>query len=215
MDSSPQDQNRTQGCRVRAFLQHALLQSADMAHETLSRARYLRLPTSVPRQSALSQPSASLAPAPRTIFPSRPTTRARSPLPSRLDPPAAGPSVARGRLGLTSLLTSRPHARSPERPKFSSRTATAREPSPVGAVSASVYRDGIAAWRAEIRPLKSAPSTVAGDERDRDRGRDRDERRSERGGGKSSLWQELREVRKKSRSRAGTVTERTCSPEPP
>ncbi len=63
----------------------------------------------------------------------------------------------------------------------------------------SSHGSGIAAWRKDVRPLppKSAPPSVAGDVPATTAGR-------------SSLWQELKEVRRRSRA----PTDSAYSPEP-
>ncbi|KAI0748015.1 hypothetical protein C8Q80DRAFT_1104403 [Daedaleopsis nitida] len=101
----------------------------------------------------------------------------------------------------------RPRSSERRRPFSSRRTGTApREPSPSETTEAEpappAYRKGIEAWRKEVRPNppppKSAPPSVMGD--------------APAGGGRGSLWEELKEVRTRRRSRA--PTERTYSPEP-
>ncbi|KAI0374779.1 hypothetical protein BV20DRAFT_1010391 [Pilatotrama ljubarskyi] len=185
--------------------------------KAIARARYLNLTPAVPRQprQALRQPTLSAPLRPRV-----PPRRTRPPTPSEDEadvPPPTAPTPlfakpTASRRGLASLLENRPRsgspertARSPERPKLSSRRTTSRMPSPARAdpeperVPGSVAAPpsvsafgGIAAWRRDVRPPKSAPSSVAGD------------------GARSSLWSELKEVRRKARA----PTERAYSPDP-
>ena len=203
------------------------------SHPQCSRARYLELLSSAPRQPPQPQRISALAPrAPRNVFPAsrkpRPATPEEQPPPPPPEPPRPASSVSRTaytrpsaanppRLGIASLLTTKTRSasperqpRSPERPKFSSRRTAPREPSPPETgtetdgdpgpgPAPSSYRGGIEAWRKEVRPVppKSAPPSVAGDV-------------PARSGGRSSLWQELKEVRRRSRA----PTERMYSPEP-
>ncbi|KAI0831195.1 Sfi1 spindle body protein-domain-containing protein [Trametes gibbosa] len=217
----------------KAFLHWHKTYKTKVELKAIARARYLNLTPAVPRQ-----PRAPLRP-PVLSAPLRPRMtprRARPPSPPEdeadVRPPAAAAPIplfaepSANRRGLASLLESRPlrsgsperAARSPERPKLSSRrTAASRFPSPGRAdpidepevdpartrtqtqtlaplpppSSASAF-GGVAAWRREVRPPKSAPSSVAGD------------------AARSSLWHELKEVRRKARA----PTERARSPAP-
>ncbi|KAI0361981.1 hypothetical protein OH77DRAFT_1388452 [Trametes cingulata] len=183
--------------------------------KAIARARYLNLTPAVsrPTYQALRPPTLSAPLHPRVT-----PRRTRPPTPSEDEadvrpPTAPNPLFAKptaSRRGLASLLGNRARsgspertARSPERPKLSSRRTTSRIPSPAREdrepertlapppSSASAY-GGIAAWRRDVRPPKSAPSSVAGD------------------GARSSLWSELKEVRRKARA----PTERAYSPDP-
>ncbi|OSD01620.1 hypothetical protein PYCCODRAFT_1445611 [Trametes coccinea BRFM310] len=179
--------------------------------KAIARARYLNLAPAVPRQvQQLTRPPVLAAP----LRPPRAALRTRPPTPSEDEAnerPAAAPTSlfakpTATRRGLASLLENRARSgspertrRSPERPKLSSRYTASRAPSPrrespepePSRPATSVY-GGIAAWRKEVRPPKSAPPSVVGD------------------GARSSLWSELREVRRKSRA----PTERAFSPDP-
>ncbi|OJT15746.1 hypothetical protein TRAPUB_4382 [Trametes pubescens] len=194
--------------------------------KAIARARYLNLtPAVVPRAPHHQplRPAALAAPLRPRVTPRR--TRPPSPSEDEADvrPPAApapapAPLFAKptaNRRGLASLLERppRPHsgsperaARSPERPKLSSRrTAASRVPSPgredpepmlaPAPSSSSSAFGGIAAWRRDVRPPKSAPPSVVGE-----------------GAPRSSLWDELKEVRRKARTPART--ERAYSPPP-
>ncbi|KAI0646947.1 Sfi1 spindle body protein-domain-containing protein [Trametes meyenii] len=187
--------------------------------KAIARARYLNLSPAVPRA-----PRQPLRPPPVSApLRARPTPRrTRPPSPSEDEAGARFPAAptplfskpAPTRRGLASLLDGRARSgsperkpRSPERPKLSSRHTTAsRVASPGRAAPATAVPEtelghalgsafgGIAAWRRDVRPPKSAPPSVVGD------------------GGRSSLWDELKEVRRK--ARAPTATERAYSPEP-
>ncbi|KAI8998736.1 Sfi1 spindle body protein-domain-containing protein [Trametes punicea] len=186
--------------------------------KAIARARYLNLAPAVPRQ--VQQP---IRP-PTLSAPSRPRTtplRTRPPTPSEDEGGGRLPSAptslfakpTAARRGLASLLENRPRSgsqertrRSPERLNLSSRQTASRAPSPRRGsqelaqaperererpTAPSAY-GGITTWRRDVRPPKSAPSSVAGD------------------APRSSLWNELKEVRRKSRA----PTERAYSPEP-
>ncbi|KAI0781045.1 hypothetical protein BD413DRAFT_462348 [Trametes elegans] len=211
----------------KAFAHWRKAHTTKLELKAIARARFLNLPTAVPRPAhpPLRPPPLSAALRSR-ITPHR----ARPPTPSEDEEATVAevrplvapvPLFAKGagaRRGLASLLESRPRSgspertrRSPERPKLSSRyTSASRAPSPdrdrdvepapararaptvTGTGTSTAAHTGIAAWRRDVRPPKSAPSSVAGD------------------GARSSLWNELREVRRKARA----PTERACSPEP-
>jgi protein SFI1 len=158
------------------------------------RARYLRLPTTAPRQN-LQQSRTNPNPMPPTsrtpVFPRR---AIRSASPDRDDVSEAGSSRTpfsrppAARSGIASLLVTK--SISPEnpssRPKFSSRAST-REPSPTR--SKSSFGAGLRD-RSPPKLSSRAPSSVGGE------------------GGKSRLWMELREVQRRSRP----PTERSPSP---
>ncbi|KAI0664914.1 Sfi1 spindle body protein-domain-containing protein [Cubamyces menziesii] len=185
--------------------------------KAIARARYLNLTPAVPRQTqqSIRPPTLSAPLRPRTT-PRVPRQPSPTEDESDAPPPAAKslfPRPTPARRGLASLLESRPRAgslersrRSPERPKLSSRSrytaSRAASPEPAdpepeperepARAPSSVY-GGIARWQRDVvRPLKSAPSSVAGDPP------------------RSSLWSELKEVRRKARA----PTERAYSPEP-
>ena len=237
MEEGPADQAQQQSYQVRHPPNCAELQQITLADLHHSYARYLELLSSAPRQPPQPSRGSALAPRARAALPSR-RTRPATPTEDEGEPPPArgapsSPSRARARapfprpssarLGIASLLTTTAKARSsspdrkprsPERPKFSSRRTATREPSPSetelepepepdseqrpGPVPSS-YGGGIAAWRKDVRPVppRSAPPSVAGDV-------------PSTAAGRSSLWQELKEVRRRSRA----PTERTYSPEP-
>lgn len=174
---------------------------------TISRARYLRLPTAAPRQIR-----SALQPKPSTVVTDHPTVssavpRANSPTsaseagpsspPLRPAPAVRSKLYQGGRLSIASLLSERsrsPERRpppklsaqlstmaSPSRPRLSTRASTVRDPSP--ARSTSTY--GGATKRSE--PLASkAPGTKALSTYSGDVGRGR-------------LWQELKNVRARPR----------------
>ncbi|KAI0670486.1 Sfi1 spindle body protein-domain-containing protein [Trametes maxima] len=187
--------------------------------KAIARARYLNLSPAVPRAPRQPLRPSPLAaplrprPTPRRALPPSPSEdEAEAPLPAA--PTPLFPKPAPTRRGLASLLEGRARSgsperkpRSPERPKLSSRhTAASRVPSPGRVAPATAVPEtelghalgsafgGIAAWRKDVRPPKSAPPSVVGD------------------GGRSSLWDELKEVRRK--ARAPTATERAYSPDP-
>ncbi|KAI0721662.1 hypothetical protein C8T65DRAFT_800148 [Cerioporus squamosus] len=211
----------------KAFARWRKAQQTKLNNKAINYARYLELLSSAPRQPPQPSRGSVLAPRARNAFPPRRTRPAtptededepplgRGPPSSASRPPFPRPSSANpSRLGLASLLTTTAKARSsspdrkprsPERPKFSSRRTAPREPSPSETEpepgpAPSSYGSGIAAWRKDVRPLppKSAPPSVAGDVP------------ATTTAGRSSLWQELKEVRRRSRA----PTERTYSPEP-
>ncbi|GBE82341.1 hypothetical protein SCP_0407250 [Sparassis crispa] len=171
--------------------------------KAVARARYLRLPTAAPRQ-VIENPRFTMGTQPpRSVFPR--TLRSSSP---GKDPSnaAAGPSIGcprPGKTGIVSLLTSKLRSPerserrltrtrasiSPSRPKLSTRGTTTRDPSPTRAESS--YGGGM---RDDERPARSVASGPSVGEAAR-----------------SSLWQELREIR----LRAGTLSERSRFREPP
>ncbi|KAI0637076.1 hypothetical protein C8Q77DRAFT_1215897 [Trametes polyzona] len=203
-----------------------------MERKAIARARYLNLTPAVTRAphqplrpTPLSAPlRPRLTPTPRRARPPSPSEDEADVRPHATPKPLFAKPTANHR-GLASLLEPRPRPRSgspertprsPERPKLSSRrTVASRLPSPdrerereveleasedpasvterlpPPPSSASAF-GGIAAWRREVRPPKSAPSSVAGDR------------------ARSSLWSELKEVRRKARA----PTERAYSPDP-
>jgi len=164
-----------------------------MALKAIARARYLRLPTTAPRQTAQQSrtgPVPVLPPVSRTtLFPRK---AIRSPSPDHDNVSEAGPSKPANpfatRSGIASLLTSK--SASPgnpmSRPKLSSRGST-RDPSPTR--SARSF-GGVMRNRSPPKPLSGPPSSPGKD------------------GVKSRIWQELREVQRRSRP----PTERSPSP---
>ncbi|KAH9946207.1 uncharacterized protein BXZ73DRAFT_86381 [Epithele typhae] len=169
----------------------------------------IKLPQ-VPRVSALNT-------RPRTVLPtvSR-LSRMRTPVPNDEGPVEDGEPPPRNihrttlaphpsRIDLTSMLVRNPRTASPERPKYvlsSRRSTRAPSPNPTETEPDPPGLGGIVAWRREVRPgtvpPKSAPPSVVGEQVP--------------GTTRGSLWQELKEVRRRSRSRA--PTERDRSPEP-
>ncbi|RDX56891.1 hypothetical protein OH76DRAFT_1370055 [Lentinus brumalis] len=210
----------------KAFARWRKAQQTKLNNKAINYARYLELLSSAPRQPSQPSRGSVLPPRSRNAYPPR-RTRPATPTEDEADPPprrgplssASRPSFPRpspanpARLGIASLLTttatvrsSSParKSRSPERPKFSSRRTAPREPSPSETEPEPVrppssHGSGIAAWRKDVRPLppKSAPPSVAGDVPATTAGR-------------SSLWQELKEVRRRSRA----PTDSAYSPEP-
>lgn len=152
-----------------------------------SRARYLRLPTAVPRQSASTprpRPSSNAPLATRSAFPLR-SARTESVAgdskdagPGRRSPT---PKTLGARTGIVSLLTTRPRPeRSPTRPKLSAPRTW--EPSPTRSTSSfGGGRDRERDAGAVRLPFKSPSSTGGGE------------------AGRGRLWLELREVQRKSR----------------
>jgi protein SFI1 len=158
-----------------------------------SRARYLRLPTTAPRQTVQ---HSRLVPASSMIAFPRRTTESSIPDPDVDGASDAGASRSSPfqkpvpqRFGIASLLLTSKSV-SPDnirsRPKFSSRGST-REPSPAPS------RSSFGAAKRDRSPTKSysRPPSSAGGE-----------------GGKSKLWQELRQAQRRSRP----PTERSPSP---
>ncbi|OBZ75311.1 hypothetical protein A0H81_04427 [Grifola frondosa] len=163
--------------------------------KAVARARYLRLPTAAPRHTTLNaRPPTALLSASRSSFLTRSgrSTDGNDPGPG---PAPARPSAGRGKFGIASLLTSKPPERV-VRPRLSSRgsshATSVRAPSPTHSVSSS-YGPGARGGDGGVR-VKRGPASVAGGEVAR-----------------SSLWQELREVRRKSRPLAN----RSEAGEPP
>lgn len=162
------------------------------------RARYLRLPTGVPRQSGVSSRPLSVPKITTTSSASEKTlVRPESPTTEAGDLPTERPAklttgLYRGKLGIASLLSersrsperrSRPRlsAASPTRPKLSTRTSTVRDRSP-GAETTTSY--GYTRRRPEPFPQSSAPPSTAGDPEV----------------GRGKLWQELRGLQLRSRA---------------
>lgn len=165
------------------------------------RARYLRLPTSAPRRTLTTQPAPPSYETPVRSLPPR-TTLPAAPPPPEVPPTPSLPTIPRttitSRFGLASLLSTR--SRSPERPerpstapkalssksrpKLSSRASTSRDSSPTRAGSTFAFptRRSEEMGMSVVRPVSEA-----GDSRPR-----------------SGLWQEIREVQRRSRSRAPT-----------
>ncbi|TBU50663.1 hypothetical protein BD309DRAFT_944429 [Dichomitus squalens] len=210
------DRRKTLG---KAFALWKKAQQKKIEHKAINYARYLELLSSAPRQPAVAQRGTALAPRARNVFPARRAIRPATPTEDEADEPPrpvssasrapfARPSANLPRGSVAGLLAHKPHTasperkpRSPERPKFSSRRTIPRDPSPSETepdAAPPAYGGGISAWRKDVRPLppKSAPPSIAGDVAS-NRGR-------------SSLWQELKEVRRRSRA----PTEHTYSPEP-
>lgn len=198
-----------------------------------SYARYLELLSSGPRQPPPAPRGTALGPRARNVFPARRAIRPATPTEDEMEqPPHPASSASKAPFarppanppgtGIAGLLANKPRiaspdgarrTRSPERPKFSSRRTIPRDSSSLGIEiepAPPAYGGGISAWRKDIRPLstiESAPPSIVGDalstvniDLNANPGR-------------SSLWQELKELRRRPRSRA--PTERTHSPEPP
>jgi protein SFI1 len=153
------------------------------------RARYLRLPTMAPRQTPQQSRVETVPMHPQASNTSAFSRRAiRSPSPDHDNvsgaklPKPSNPLA--GRSGIASLLTS-PDNPMP-RPKLSSRAST-REPSP----ARSRLSFGLTGRSSSPpKPLSRPPSSAAGDR------------------GRSRIWQELREVQRRSRP----PTDRSLSP---
>ncbi|KAI1795981.1 hypothetical protein LXA43DRAFT_697884 [Ganoderma leucocontextum] len=215
----------------KAFALWRKVQKKKIEHKAINYARYLELLSSGPRQAPAAPRGTALAPRARNVFPARRAIRPTIPTEDETEePPRAASSASRApftrpstnpsRTGIPGLLANKPRTasperarkpRSPERPRFSSRRTIPRDPSPSETEpepAPPAYGGGISAWRKDIHPLsttKSAPPSVAGDVLS--------VANLNPGRGRSSLWQELKEVRRRPRSRA--PTECTYSPEPP
>lgn len=239
MDPSTSDKDRTESCSVSILSLRFPIRHPKTDH-FCSRARYMRLPAAAPRPvtSALSrplpQPSSSRvlvrprarppSPDPTTEVetdadnpprpPHRPVTvTASAPIPTHV----RGPSTARSkppgsRTGIASLLSSRPHntglsklgkdrdrdsSPTRDRPRFTTRSVVSggtRDSSPT-----KMGRD--------LSPTRTAPVMGPGSV----------DTMSEAGGGggraKGSLWTELKEIQRKSRT--PTVRSFRSTPDPP
>ncbi|RPD79963.1 hypothetical protein L226DRAFT_550172 [Lentinus tigrinus ALCF2SS1-7] len=205
----------------KAFARWRKVQQTKLNNKAINYARYLELLSSAPRQPPQPSRGSALGPRTRTAYPprrTRPATPsenedeaepapARGPPSSASRPPFPRPSSTNPtRLGIARSSSPDRKPRSPERPKFSSRRTAPRDSSPSEtepepAPAPSSYGGGIAAWRKDVRPLppKSAPPSVAGDVPGA----------ASTTAGRSSLWQELKEVRRRSHA----PTERTYSPD--
>ncbi|KAM5538990.1 hypothetical protein V8D89_007213 [Ganoderma adspersum] len=214
----------------KAFALWRKIQKRKIEHKAINYARYLELLSSGPRQPPAAPRGATLAPRARNVFPARNTIRPATPTEDETEEaphpassasraPFARPSANPPRAGIVSLLANKPRTASPERarrtcsperPKFSSRRTIPRDSSPSETEpepAPPAYGGGISAWRKDIRApstMKSASPSVAGDALST--------ANMNVNPGRSSLWQELKEVRRRPRSRA--PTERTHSPEP-
>lgn len=170
-------------------------------HVLHRRARYLRLPTSAPRQTG--------APLPRTIPPPKDASAGddEATIPARNSReeegvrPVVRPTATRpfpGRLGIASLLSERPRSperldrrsrprppasiASPSRPRLSTRAGTTRAPSPARSTTSF---GGASRYSEPVSRLSALPSSGEV--------------------GRSQLWQELRGIQLKARPSTETA----------
>lgn len=185
---------------AKAFEKWVQAHRTKIALRAVARARYMRLPTAAPRQSVQPALPRSLAPpsSSRPSFPRKPAPGAdpevtdtdadadtEVEVPRPASPIQPRPKHVGARAGIASLLSSsartgRNAERSPTRPRFSARSTGARDSSPGRSVGAT--RDP--------SPTRTAPISASGE--------------------RGSLWTELREIRR--RSRTPTVRGRSPSP---